>query len=76
MEKDDIWIRILFKLLIALLFIPIMFGVTWFSYLFEKILRRALKTRNREDVWRLLSYKGLFGAFELIERKGPRAKRS
>jgi len=40
-----------------------------FSQFFERVLRRVLVEKGRDDVIRLLSYKGLFGIFDLIERR-------
>ena len=67
--KSDKLIRIAFKSLIACLFLPILFGAFFFSGLFEKILRRGLREKGRDEVIRLISYKGLFGIFDLIGRR-------
>ncbi|MFX1297081.1 MAG: hypothetical protein ACFFD2_19790, partial [Promethearchaeota archaeon] len=70
--KHDKLIKILFKTLILFLILPILFGTLLFSIFFKNVLRRALKEKGRDDVIRLLSYKGLFGVFDLIERRRQR----
>lgn len=67
--KDDKMMKILFKTLILFLILPLLFGAVFFSKFFQGVLRRALKEKERDDVIRLLSYKGLFGIFDLIEKR-------
>jgi len=67
--KNDRMILFLFKALILILFPLLFFGAWLFSYFLESILRRALKEKGRDKVIRVISYKGLFGIFDLIERK-------
>jgi Mg2+/citrate symporter len=69
MTNRDKMIKILFKTLILVLFPLLFFGALLFSDVMQKILRRALKAKGRDQVIRLLSYKGLIGIFDLIERR-------
>ncbi len=64
--KNDKVIKFLFKGLILVFIIPLILGARLFSIYLQRILRRALEKRGRDEVIRLLSYKGLFGIFELI----------
>jgi len=68
MENDRL-IRILFKGVILVLFPLLLVGSLFFADFLQRILRRSLKKKGRDEVIRLLSYKGLFGIFDLLERK-------
>jgi peptidoglycan/LPS O-acetylase OafA/YrhL len=68
MNQDKI-VKLLFRTLILVLFPLVYLGAVLLSEFIEKLLRRALKEKGRDTVMRLLSYKGLIGIFELIERR-------
>ena len=70
--NSDKLIRGLFKALLVIFVIPLLLGAIAVSDFLQKILRKALKEKGRDEVIRLLSYKGLFGLFDLIERRRPR----
>ncbi|MDD1778659.1 MAG: hypothetical protein LUQ65_10875, partial [Candidatus Helarchaeota archaeon] len=74
MNQDKI-VSLLFRTLILVLFPLLYLGAVLFSDFIQKLLRRALKEKGRDEVMRLLSYKGLVGVFDLIERR-PRLKES
>ncbi len=68
MNPDKI-VKLLFRTLILVFFPLLYFGALLFSEFIDKLLRRALKEKGRDEVMRLLSYKGLIGIFDLIERR-------
>ncbi|MHA1267163.1 MAG: hypothetical protein ACTSRS_18125 [Candidatus Helarchaeota archaeon] len=62
-------IKLLFKLLVLVYFLPLLFGAFAFSHLFQRLLRNALREKGRDEIIRLLSYKGAFGIFDLLGRR-------
>lgn len=67
--NDGKLIKLLIKSVILTFFLPLICGAAAFSHLLHRILRKALKEKGRDEVIRLLSYKGIFGIFALISRK-------
>lgn len=67
--KGDKLIRGVIRALVLIFSIPLLLGAIAISDFIQKLLRKALREKGRDEVIRLLSYKGLFGIFDLIERR-------
>ncbi|MHA1278126.1 MAG: hypothetical protein ACTSQI_14330 [Candidatus Helarchaeota archaeon] len=64
--KNDKMLKVGFKGLILIFIIPLILGASLFSLYLQRILRQMLEKKGHDTVIRLLSYKGLFGIFELM----------
>lgn len=68
MTSDEL-LRLLLKVFILVFFPVILFSALFFSYYFERALRVALKKTGRDNLIRLVGYKGFIGIFELMGAK-------
>ncbi|MBD3229248.1 MAG: hypothetical protein GF329_13780 [Candidatus Lokiarchaeota archaeon] len=63
--NKDLFLRIVFKLLIMIFIVPIILGAVSMSDFLETVLKKAFKTKSIDVVIRILSYQGLLGILEL-----------
>ncbi len=68
MEREEL-LRLFLKSFILVYFPIILFSALFFSYYFEKALRVALKKTGRDNLIRLVGYRGFIGIFDLMGAK-------
>ena len=72
MTIDDL-LRYLLKAFMMVFFPMLIFLAVFFSYFFERGLRRALRDTGRENIVRLVGYKGFLGIFDVMGK--PKEKK-
>ncbi len=65
MTTDDL-LRYLLKAFMMVYLPMLIFLAAFFSYFFERGLRRALRDTGRENIVRLVGYKGFLGIFDVM----------